>query len=64
MTGLKHIPQSNRRKKNIQTLFFKINDSRVNAVRITEIPVKTTCFYRLFGQTDCFLSICLNNATP
>ena len=32
----------------LQTPFFKIDDSRVNAVRITEIPVKTIRFSRLF----------------
>ena len=40
----------------LQTHFFKINDSRVNAVHITEIPVKTTYFSLLFQQTAFFLS--------
>ena len=41
----------------LQTLFFKINDSQVNAVHITEIPVKTTCFSLLFRQTVFFLFV-------
>ena len=46
----------------LQTFFVKINDSQVNAVRITEIPVKNNPFFPVIS-TDCFLSVCLNNDT-
>ena len=46
----------------LQTLFFEINDSRVNAVRIIEIPVKNNPFFPVIS-TECFLSVCLNNDT-
>ena len=45
-----------------KTLFFKINDSQIIAVRITDIPVKKNVFPSYFDRQ--FFSVSLNNDTP